>query len=206
MRRLEAGCTIVALALAVGCSDESVTGREGDVDLRATAEESPDLHRAGHSHGRAIAILDACDPRDPGWAPTGGCLLRRGDVSFAEFGAFLSSPHSLSVVGHPAWRNDPSYLSVGSGKDIRVTNDGGRLHTFTEVAQFGGGRVPPLNMGLTPAPECLLAPGAADPTAVEPGGRMRLDDLPAGIHRFQCCIHPWMRAAIRVSEADHGRR
>ena len=31
---------------------------------------------------------------------------------------------------------------------IKVTNRGGRGHTFTEVAEFGGGRVPPLNVGL----------------------------------------------------------
>jgi len=24
-----------------------------------------------------FAILDYCDPTDPGWAPTGGCLLKR---------------------------------------------------------------------------------------------------------------------------------
>jgi TRAP-type C4-dicarboxylate transport system permease large subunit len=23
--------------------------------------------------------------------------------------------------------------------------------------------------------------------------------MPPGLHKFQCCIHPWMRAAIRVN-------
>ena len=76
---------------------------------------------------------------------------------------------------------------------MRIKNEGGRGHTFTEVAQFGGGFVPPLNVGLTPAPECTpeatipLAPGATEELNLEPG-----------LHKFQCCIHPWMRAAIRV--------
>ena len=83
-----------------------------------------------------------------------------------------------------------------------MRNEGGRLHTFTEVAQFGGGRVPPLNIGLTMAPECQLAMGAMDPNEVPPGARRRLDGLAPGVHRFMCCIHPWMRATIRVSEHD----
>ena len=34
---------------------------------------------------RKIAMRDDCDPDDPGWDPTGGCALRRGDVDLAEF-------------------------------------------------------------------------------------------------------------------------
>ena len=112
----------------------------------------------------------------------------------------LTSPRSLSTVGHPAWRNEPSYLDIESGKTVAVTNAGGRLHTLTEVAQFGGGRVPPLNVGLTPAPECLL-PSTTD---VAPGASMRISNLGVGIHRFQCCIHPWMRELIAVSPKDGG--
>ena len=41
-------------------------------------------------------------------------------------------------------------------------------------------------------------PNAADPYFVAPGGRLELDNLAAGDHRFMCCIHPWMRALIKV--------
>jgi plastocyanin len=151
---------------------------------------------AGADGQRKIAVLDNCDPDDATWAPTGGCALKEGDVTLAEFNALLSSSLSpFTVVGHPSWRNEPSYLTVRSGKGVRVTNEGGRAHTFTEVAAFGGGRVPPLTMGLTPAPECLVLP---DPTALAPGAHLELKGLSAGLHRFQCCLHPWMRAAIRV--------
>ena len=44
-----------------------------------------------------------------------------------------------------------------------------------------------------------LAPGAVDPTAVAPGATLRVTELGVGLHRFQCCIHPWMRAAIRIT-------
>ena len=88
-----------------------------------------------------------------------------------------------------------SYVKVDAGKSVRVTNEGGRPHTFTHVANFGGGRVPPLRMGLTPAPECLTPNPAAEMPA---GATLDLEGLSVGTHKYQCCIHPWMRAAIKV--------
>jgi plastocyanin len=147
-----------------------------------------------------IAVLDDCLPSDPGWAPTGGCALKphQGNVSFAEFNALLRSPLTIpsdgALIGHPAWRNQPSHLTARSGKTVRVTNKGGRGHTFTEVTNFGGGFVPPLNIGLTQAPQCT--PAGTIPLA--PGATVELKGLAPGLHRYQCCIHPWMRATIRV--------
>jgi hypothetical protein len=73
-----------------------------------------------------VSLIDACDPADPAWLPTGGCTLKphQGDVTNAEFGAFLFSPLGPGgvLIGHPAWRNDPSYLTVRSGKTVHVTN------------------------------------------------------------------------------------
>jgi hypothetical protein len=92
-----------------------------------------------------VSIRDDCDPTDPGWAPTGGCTLEGGSVTLAEFNVLLSSPLSTATVGHPAWRNDPSYLKIEPNEAVRVTNAGGRARTFTEVADFAGGRIPPLN-------------------------------------------------------------
>jgi plastocyanin len=141
-----------------------------------------------------IEILDYCDPSDPGWAPTGGCLLKEGDVTFAEFNALLDSMLSTAVVGHPAWRFEPSFAEAQPHDTIHAVNRGGRAHTFTEVAQFGGGFIPSpaLNEGLTMAPECATA------TVIPPGTRVVLRDLSEGDHKFQCCIHPWMRALIKV--------
>jgi plastocyanin len=155
--------------------------------------------RAG-GHER-IALVDDCDPTDPGWTPTGGCALKEGDVRVNEFFALLTSPLSLSTVGHPAWRFQPSYLKVEPDESVRVTNEGGRLHTFTEVVSFGGGRVPALNVGLTAAPECLN-PNIVGPTEVPPGARLEVKGLGVGNHSFQCCIHPWMRALIKVKAEE----
>jgi hypothetical protein len=194
------GCTVLlALTYAAACAKDSPSsGGVVAPDARADAAPSggSSSHDAGSDGGtsgqRYIAMLDDCDPRDPGWNPTGGCLLRRGNVTFAEFNAENYSPLALSVVGHQAWRNEPSYLVVETDKSVRVRNEGGRVHTFTKVARFGGGRVPPLSGGLTPAPECATARDVA------PGESIRVSNLGPDNNRFQCCIHPWMRAIIKV--------
>lgn len=200
MRRQRAGHVVLSgLALFAACADDPVRVTRVDAGpLGADAPASADVRGVGNAHGGRVAMRDACDPADPGWTPTGGCLVQ-GDVSFAEFNALVASPFVLGFVGHPAWRNEPSYLSITEGRPVLVSNDGGRVHSFTRVASFGGGRVPPLNVGSPSAPECLVPPNA-DPTTLQPGGHTRLDGLPVGLHRFQCCFHPWMRAVIRVSE------
>jgi plastocyanin len=150
----------------------------------------------GSSGGRQIAMRDDCDPNDPAWGPLGGCTLRRGSVTVAEFNEELASPLADSAVGHQAWVFDPSYLKIKEGQSVRVRNRGGRPHTFTKVAEFGGGFVPDLNVGLDPAPECQ--PPAGPQGIIPPGGSTRVFGLAQGNHRFMCCIHPWQRALIKV--------
>ena len=204
MRRLQISCTVLlSLGVAIACGKDydkkDIVAPDGG-RASASAASRTDVIDHDVSENGKIAIRDDCDPSDPGWAPSGGCALKGGDVSFAEFGAELSSPFSLAVVGHQAWRNDPSYLEISTGKNVRIRNEGGRTHTFTEVAQFGGGKIPSpaLNKGLITAPEC---PGSVD---IPPGASTDITSLVAGNHKFQCCIHPWMRAMIKVDEhGDH---
>lgn len=141
-----------------------------------------------------IAMMDNCDPSDPAYDPVGGCALRKGTVSVGEFFALLFSPlvPGGTPVGHPSWRNEPSYVSTVVGRTVHVRNWGGRPHTFTQVANFGGGFVPPLNGTMIPAPECAAS------IVVPSGGKQEVSGLDAGTHKFQCCIHPWMRAVIEV--------
>jgi plastocyanin len=172
------------------------------VAATVTIDVAADSTRERGKH--EVVLRDDCDPRDPSWAPTGGCSLPEGDVTLAEFNALRLSPLAPSLVGHPAWWFDPNYLEIEAGKRVKVINDGGRVHTFTEVANFGGGRVPPLNASqpgipaLTPAPECVAA-GVVD---IPGGGKDVVDGLAPGNHNFQCCIHPWMRTRVHV-EPDH---
>ena len=141
-----------------------------------------------------IEIVDYCDPTDPAWAPTGGCLLKEGDVTFAEFNALLHSVLSSAVVGHPGWRFAPSFTELKAGEALHVRNVGGRTHTFTEVDDFGGGKFASLSEGLAPAPECATSQDIAA------GQRVDIPGLAQGDHLFQCCIHPWMRAMVKVEE------
>ena len=199
MSRVRSGCLVFAVVtFSSACAQDPVSQNESSASAISTAGASLDSRgglggpndRGPHNY---IAILDDCDPDDPTWAPSGGCTRKSGAVTNAEFTAFLASPLSpTTVVGHPSWRNEPSYVKVDAGESVRVTNEGGRTHTFTEVAEYGGGRVPPLRVGLTQAAECPTA------TNLLPGTTIEIDGLAVGTHKFQCCIHSWMRAAIKV--------
>jgi plastocyanin len=162
------------------------------------AATSPARLQADSEHNHRVAITDDCDQTDLTWGDVGGCF-KAGTVTRAEFGALLASPLSpTTVVGHPSWRIDPGLLVIEAGERLRVRNTGGRAHTFTEVAQFGGGKIPPpagtgLNRGLITAPEC---PTSVDIAAGERGADVK--GLAVGLHKFQCCIHPWMRGTVRV--------
>jgi len=212
MIRVDVGAVALAsVFMMLACSDP-ITNAQDRENPSVLADRSGD-----ESSGRGedqrndnadakIELYDDCDPNDPAWTPTGGCTLKGGKVTEAEFTALLSSPLSQAVVGHPAWRFEPSYLVVAPGRKVELENEGGRLHTFTEVAQFGAGRipVPALNLGLTPAPECALAPGAVDPNALAPEAEKEIGPLAMGDHKFQCCIHPWMRALVKVAPGGSG--
>lgn len=184
MRRMAMVRGLVVTSLAVwGVSADTIT---------VTADDE----------GKKVVIRDDCDPDDPQYDATGGCTLEDGDVTFAEFFAEsgpTSNPKAASVIGHLAWRNDPSYLKIEEGQTVKVRNRGGRAHTFTKVQEFGGGRVGFLNKGLAPADECATTTPATD---LQPGDRTEVSGLAEGNHRFQCCIHPWMRALIKVEAED----
>jgi len=154
------------------------------------------------SQDARVALMDNCDANT---FPAGLCVVlpRPGDTTFTEFLALLFSPLSKTVIGHPAWRFEPSYLDVRPEQTVRVTNNGGEGHTFTEVAAFGGGSIPLLNgvggptgtFPLTQAPECPANPNAL--AVLAPGDTVGIK-LSKGAHNFMCCIHPWMRAVIDV--------
>ena len=155
-----------------------------------------------HAQGATIVLFNNCDPKT---FPDALCVASfQDDTTFQQFLAFLFSPLSPTIVGHPAWRMEPSYFNVEAGENLLVTNHGGEVHTFTEVKEYGGGSVPFLNgehgpagtIPLTEAPECPLN---APPGVLSPGDHVDLK-LSPGLHNFMCCIHPWMRAVVDVEE------
>jgi plastocyanin len=178
---------VALLAVAVACSD-----RATPVEVPANTLSPSDARlttSAAERGPRKIALLDDCRASDP-WS--GGCTLETGSVSLAEFQAAFPR-------GHPAWRNHPSYMKLRTDKDVKIANEGGRPHTFTEVAAFLGGIVPMANIpGQAVAPECADA-ATRNATLLAPGESMRLENIAPGTHKYMCCFHPWMTAEIRVN-------
>jgi hypothetical protein len=202
MKRLAAGTTLALLTLMAACgrdaSTREATAPDGVADVAARSSTMSSMCDSEGDGDHRIAMIDDCDPADASWAAVGGCLQRRGTVTLAEFNAEASSTLApTSVIGHPSWRNDPGYDVIKEGQSLVVRNEGGRPHTLTRVAQFGGGRAPnpALSKGLAPAPECA---NAATSPNIAPGDRTVISGLAVGSHRFQCCLHPWMRAVVEV--------
>jgi plastocyanin len=143
---------------------------------------------------RTVQILDNCDGPSFNAALGEGACVREGGMSFETFGAMLAKG------GASSWRFAPGRATLAAGGTVTAINRGGEFHTFTEVAAFGGGCVPPLNeaLGLTPVPECSV-PGLFESTGVPAGASWTSEALDAGRHLFQCLIHPWQRTTITAS-------
>jgi hypothetical protein len=146
---------------------------------------------------KKIRLLDDCDPVTFSGVP-GGCI-GNGHTTFAEFIEELEETQDVHK-----WRNQPSQMHVNVGRPTLIENRGGEVHTFTPVAAFGGGFVPDLNAlsgNPVPAPECLNfgAITFIPAGAVEEGPTAGTSELPVGVSRFQCCIHPWMRTVVEVA-------
>lgn len=135
-----------------------------------------------------VSIRDACDPETFN-AKSISCV-RAGGVTFDNF---IEQLTRFGFIG--GWRFAPGTANVQVGQTFVARNIGGETHTFTQVAEFGGGIVPFLNDLLhlpTVAPECDPSVLDAD-DFVAPGGTYRETIGRTGTLKFQCCIHPWMR-------------
>jgi plastocyanin len=183
----------VPVVLLVGCGD---SGRR-TTPLAESPALSGYLGNATQPHAsasvRLVSMMDACDPAtfDARLGP-GTCIERQGGVAFSQFIAELTRTQKAG-----AWQFAPLETVAGAGQTLLAVNRGGEAHTFTRVAEFGGGIVPSLNTlsgNPVPAPEC-------DPASVDfvpPGGTYEAVLGGAGTQRFQCCLHPWMRTTVRV--------
>jgi plastocyanin len=100
----------------------------------------------------------------------------------------------------PNWDFEPDTLKIKKGTPIIVVDQGGEPHTFTEVAKFGGGFIPPLNHGEDTVPECAggFSNVAVAKTRMLQGSEIHVKELSKGTHHFECCIHPWMRMTVEV--------
>ena len=147
---------------------------------------------------KKIRMYDDCEPTSFNAVLGDGACVGNGHTTFDEFIEELSETQDAH-----AWRNQPSAMLVNVGRPTLIENRGGEDHTFTEVVEFGGGVVDVLNnLSGNPvkAPECLepleLIHAGESVDGPVAGG----SGLSVGSHKFQCCIHPWMRTIIDVAD------
>lgn len=153
-----------------------------------------------HTIPAQVVALDECDPATfnlPGNAGPGFCknVAVGYSTTFSQLFADAANRNP-----NKNWDFEPDNLTVDEGTPIIAVNQGGEPHTFTEVANFGGGFIPPLNGGEDAAPECAagFSSVAVARTRILQGSQLQVAGLSKGVHHFQCCIHPWMRMTIVV--------
>lgn len=194
-----------AVALVAGCEQNPNAPSHSSSPLRPDTASSTPATTGGGSTSmptqvqggteRVVSMMDACDPDTFNAAIGPGTCVRSGGVPFDNFIAQLQKHQSIG-----AWHFAPGSTTAKVGQTFLAINRGGEEHTFTEVAEYGGGIVPTLNQlsgNTTVAPECLAL--EAD-DHVPAGGTYREHLNESGVKKFQCCIHPWMRLEARVTE------
>jgi len=200
---LAAAFTIGPLVVS-GCGDPSRPADPSAASSVAAGPLSSSTHSVASQSERLVNMMDACDPETfNATIGPGTCVQRQGGVTFSEFIAELTRTQKAG-----AWHFAPPQFTAGAGLTLVAVNQGGEVHSFTTVANFGGGFIAPLNAlsGNTAlAPECaavvggVLVPGPGFlPRRVPPGGTTTVTLGGAGMVKFQCCIHPWMRSVVRV--------
>jgi plastocyanin len=168
----------------------------------AIAQERLEQDHTKHesaSHAVQIVALDECDPA------TFNDALGPDFCRNIALGAStkLSDLFAKAAAGtpDPGWDFEPDVVKVKEGTPLSVVDQGGEPHTFTEVTRFGGGFIPGLNApGEDAVPECAggFSNLAVAKTRILQGSELKVAELSKGKHRFQCCIHPWMRVEVDV--------
>src|SRR5262245_42527061 len=188
---------IGAAALFVACENgpSQPVGPSTPESAGSSAGAAPAQLDVKSAAQHVVTLFDACDPQTFNAALGEGTCSRSGGVRFDKFLELLGKHHSVG-----GWHFAPPNVTMRVGQNLVALNRGGETHTFTEVEEFGGGIVPQLNelTGLTTvAPECnQLAPAAF----LAPGASSSEKEEEAGVEKYQCCIHPWMRAEVRITE------
>ncbi len=155
---------VIAVSSFVACGNPGGTADTASrQSLTAPSALSASVKEAAST--RQVTMMDACDGPTFNLAIGPGTCGRNGGVAFSAFVAEITAHHFAG-----AWHNSPSQSDAWLGDALIATNNGGETHTFTRVADFGGGIVPFLNeLAETPhvAPECttertFVPPGGAD--------------------------------------------
>jgi plastocyanin len=160
--------------------------------------DNADEHSLSHAQ---VVALDECDPTTFN-AALGPDFCKNVALAALGYATTLSDLFQKAGEGKPdrGWDFEPDTLNLKEEGILSVVDQGGEPHTFTEVAQFGGGFIAPLNHGEATVQECDggFSKVAVAKTRILQGSTVQITGLSKGEHHFQCCIHPWMRMTVEV--------
>src|SRR5262245_20493867 len=134
---------------------------------------------------RIIRIQDQCDPETfDAVFGDGTCVSSHQGVTLEHF---MNEPLHTQRAGR--WMFRPRQVNITEDQQFQAQNNGGEVHTFTEVDEFGGGFIPELNDASgnpVPAPECIALtqkPGfPVIDELIPPGGKSEAEDEEPGTH------------------------
>ena len=130
-------------------------------EVLVAARSSPQSFRVRDDRGDP-ATFNAAPPVGPGAGEICNPNFD-GDTTFAEFIEELTEDQT---IGH--WRFNPEDVRLDRGQGTEIESRGGEFHTFTRVAEFGGGILPGLNALTGAGPtraECGVPDVLAPPSA-----------------------------------------
>src|SRR5436309_2331295 len=127
----------IGLSSAIFLAVVSAFVVRGNPEAVAAAGSAP-LALAAAAGNRQVTMIDACDGPTFNFFVGPGTCSRAHGVAFLDFIAQLQAHQAAG-----AWRNAPSQTEAWLGDALVAVNRGGEFHTFTEVAEFGAGVVPP---------------------------------------------------------------
>jgi plastocyanin len=162
------------------------------------AKDVPSRHDEDGPRLAQIVALDECDPT------TFNAALGADFCKNVTLGAFTTFDNLFAEAAagtpDPNWDFEPDTLRIKQDTILSVVDQGGEPHTFTEVEKFGGGFVDGLNGGEAMVPECANGFSNLEvaKTRILQGSHIEVTGLSKGEHRFECCIHPWMRVKVQV--------
>ena len=202
---------VALVVLLFGCGPGSPSNTPSTLTIPSSITANPTLadgtavsHLMKASGNVIVNLMDACDPETfnappPAGAGPGTCA-RNGGVTFQNFIEQLTRFGSIG-----AWHMAPPNSNLLVGQHFLAVNHGGEVHTFTEVEEFGGGRVACAEF-VAALDNCRTRMPRADPVLhpddfIAPGATYESDtEEEAGDEKYQCCIHPWMRLTAHVRE------
>ena len=154
---------------------------------------------------KKIRMYDDCEPTSFNAVLGDGTCIGNGHTTFDEFIAELAETQDAHE-----WRNQPSAMQVrrmwAANQTLRSRRGSTylyssrclwwRLHSRSQWdLRESGSRAGVFELWID-----RVHPAGA----TEEGPTAGSSDLPVGTHRFQCCIHPWMRTVIEVAAPGSG--